>query len=62
MRAKREDKLIVEFTTGESAVLTDGTMNLLVDGKLSAKEEIPREVAEEIISLLEDWLSEGKLK
>jgi len=62
MRLKREDRLVIIFNTGESIEFTDGIIISTYCDGLSAREEVPREVAEEIISLLEDWLAEGKLK
>lgn len=66
MRAKRVDVLDI-FVSGElggeeaQISLIDGRIVITANGK-RFEDPVPTDVAEKIISILEDWLAEGMLK
>jgi len=64
MKSKRKDELAIDFVDGTRLTFSDGCLSVRLPGRTTSEisEVIPQEVAENVISLLEDWIAEEIVK
>lgn len=64
MKSKRKDELVIDFIDGTRLTFSEGRISVRLPGSMESSliEEVPLKVAEDVISLLEDWRAEGIVK
>lgn len=67
MKSKRKDELVIDFIDGTRLTFSEGRISVRLPGStasssIEVEEEVPLEVAEDIISVLEDWRAEEIVK
>ena len=64
MKSKRKDELVIDFIDGTRLTFSEGRISVWLPRSVvsEAEEEVPLEVAEGIVSLLEDWIAEEIVK